>query len=55
MKNTKLLIRIAIAFVAFLIVMYLLSNSRYNSKKVENTAKAPETPTAIISFEEVQE
>lgn len=55
MKNTKLLIRIAIAFVAFLIVMYLLSKSQYNTQKPENSEATAQTPNAIISFDEDKE
>lgn len=54
MKNNRLLIRIAIALIAFLIAMYLLNKLGYNSQESTKTQNTPQT-NAIIIFEEDKE
>ncbi len=58
MNNKKILIRLAIALIAFLLAMYLLSRSGYNStptpaKTTDN--QTAQNPTSIVTFEEEKE
>ena len=58
MNNKKILIRLAVALIAFLLAMYLLSRAGYNSNPTP--AQTPDNQTvqettSIVTFEEEKE
>ena len=55
MNNNKMLIRIAIALIAFLLAMYILGRMGYNKEQVQNNQDSSNTPKSIITFEEEKE
>ena len=55
MNNNKMLIRIAIALIAFLLAMYILGKMGYNKEQYDESKKESSVPQKIITFEEEKE
>jgi hypothetical protein len=50
-----MLIRIAVALIAFLLAMYILAKMGYNKEQNNKSHKKPDVPQKIITFEEEKE